>query len=129
MRSLSKKTKLTDHKVETPKDLEKRKPTARAMSRKPMEKIFTEEQSSAFFSYVLNKVEQRKIEHSKPVGTADDDFLDLQATEHTHNEEMKTSGRRLEIDFNKLDENSQREVRKIISNMRYLDRVSSSRKS
>lgn len=92
-----------------------------------MDRVFNEEAAATFISYILSMVQQRKTERYQPVGQANENFLDLPANEKASLENALSMRNRLEQDFKRLDDNSQREVRKIISNMRYLDRVSSSK--
>ena len=103
----------------------------------------TEERSAAFFTWVLDQVEQQQKEKSKTCEFTEDDLIghevrtkaDMLPDGHTRSTELSQSvgdrpdnkkSNRLENEFKHHDSNEQKEVRKMISNMRYLDRVSSS---
>lgn len=91
------------------------------------QKTVNEEKSAAIFSFWLNKVEQKKNERYATGDPDKDDLYEHPTSASTQGKDAKGQEKNtLLADFKKHDSNDQKEVRKIISNMRYLDRVSSS---
>jgi hypothetical protein len=91
-------------------------------------KTINEEKSAAIFSYWLNKVEQKKNERYQSGDPDKDELYEYPTSASTQGKDGKGLDKNVLLeDFKRHDQYDQKEVRKIISNMRYLDRVSSSR--